>query len=299
MVEKQVSFDTIPPSVKQRVLTVSSKQASRLVNGRLVSGKRIVNRLRDESTRTAVYMISQELDRWDRYNLTLLQGMFTTPVFANRYQRCILPIHSTQSDSLKDPTYVRLWFSQKEVELKSIKDQLPLLDVAPKPIAMKASAAKAFGNKVFIVHGHDTAAKESVARFLERLSLSVVILHEKPDKGRTIIEKLLEESDIDVGYAVVLLTPDDVGKPALAEGEPSPRARQNVILELGLFLAKLGRQRVHALYKEGVEVPTDYLGVLYTPLDDAGAWQFKLATELQAVGFDIDLNKLVARDSKG
>jgi predicted nucleotide-binding protein len=294
MVEKKVNSDIIPPSVKQRVLTVSSKQASRLVNSRLVSGKRIANRLRNESTRTAVYMISQELDRWDRYNLTLLQSMFTTPVFANMYRRCILPIHSTQSDSLKDPTYVSLWFSKKELELNSIKDQLPLLDVAPKSIAVKANAAKTFGNKVFIVHGHDRAAKESVTRFLERLGLDVVILHERPDKGRTIIDKLLEESDIDVGYAVVLLTPDDVGKLASVEGEPSPRARQNVILELGLFLAKLGRQRVHALYKEGVEIPTDYLGVLYTRWDDAGAWQVKLATELQAVGFDIDLNKIVA-----
>ena len=126
------------------------------------------------------------------------------------------------------------------------------------------------------------------------MGLDVVILHERPDKGRTIIEKLLEESDIDVGYAVVLLTPDDVGKLASEEGESSPRARQNVIFELGLFIAKLGKQRVHALYKEGVEIPTDYQGVLYTPLDAAGAWQVKLAKELQAIGFDIDLNKLVA-----
>ena len=167
---------------------------------------------------------------------------------------------------------------------------------APKSTAVTAGATKSFGNKVFIVHGHDKAAKESVARFLERLDLDVVILHERPNKGRTIIEKLMEESDVDVGYAVVLLTPDDVGKLASEEGEASPRARQNVILELGLFLAKLGRQRVHALYREGVEIPTDYQGVLYTPLDDAGAWQVRLAMELKAVGFEMDLNKLIMRD---
>jgi predicted nucleotide-binding protein len=220
--------------------------------------------------------------------------MFTTSSFVNGYQACTLPIDSTAYESLQDPNYIRGWFTVKTLELESIKDQLPLFDIAPKSIAVTAGAAKSFGNKVFIVHGHDKAAKESVARFLEHLDLDVVILHERPGKGRTTIEKLLEESDIDVGYAVVLLTPDDVGKLASEEGEASPRARQNVIFELGLFLAKLGRQRVHALYKEGVEVPTDYLGVLYTPLDDAGTWQVKLAMELQAIGFGIDLNKLVA-----
>lgn len=294
MVEKKVSSDTVPPTVKQRVLTVSPKEAARLVNGRLVSGKRILNKLSGRSAGMTVFRISLELDKWDRYNFTLLQGMFITQSFAERYRTCTSSFHSTKADLLSDPSYIRGWFSLKAIELESIRDRLPLFDVAPKSITVTAGTAKSFGDKVFIVHGHDKAAKESVARFLEHLGLDVVILHEKPNKGRTIIEKLLEESDTDVGYAVVLLTPDDVGKLASEEGEPSPRARQNVIFELGLFVAKLGRQRVHALYKEGVEVPTDYLGVLYTPLDDDGAWQIKLAMELQAIGFDIDLNKLVA-----
>ena len=294
MVEEKASSDTVPPTIKNRILTVSSKQASKLVNGRLVAGKRIINKLCNISSRMAVYRISQELDRWDRYNSTLLMGMFTTPVLVSSYNGCARPFHVTEKSHLEDPDYIRGWFSSKEVELVSIKDRLPLFDIAPKSQIVKGGAAKIFGNKVFIVHGHDKTIKESVARFLEHLDLDVVILHEKPDKGRTIIEKLLEESDIDVGCAVVLLTPDDVGKSASEEGEASPRARQNVIFELGLFIGKLGKQRVHVLYKKGVEVPTDYQGVLYTPLDDAGAWQFKLAKELQAIGFDIDLNKLVA-----
>jgi len=292
MVEKQASSDAIPPGIKLRILTVSPEQASKLLNKRIVLGRRIA-RKSWETSPMPVYMAIQKLQRWDRYNSILLNGMFTTPQFVNKYNNCAAPIDRERADFLEDPRRLRVWFSLKEAELEAVKEELPLFEVALKSTAVAAGVAKSFGNKVFIVHGRDKAAKESVARFLERLNLDVVILHERPNKGRTIIEKLLEESDIDVGYAVVLLTPDDVGKLASEEGEASPRARQNVIFELGLFVAKLGRQRVHALYKEGVEVPTDYLGVLYTPLDDDGAWQIKLAMELQAIGFDIDLNKLI------
>lgn len=142
---------------------------------------------------------------------------------------------------------------------------------------------------VFVVHGRDTAARESVARFLEKLELNAVVLHEQPNKGQTVIEKF--EAHSDVGFAVVLLTPDDVG--GLASGDAlSPRARQNVILELGYFIGKLGRARVCALYKEGVEIPSDIHGIVYVPLDDAAAWRLKLAHEIRAAGIAIDLNKI-------
>jgi predicted nucleotide-binding protein len=101
--------------------------------------------------------------------------------------------------------------------------------------------------RVFIVHGHASEAKESLARFLERVGLEPIILHEQPNSGRTIIEKF--EVYADVGFAVVLLTPDDVGAPKDAPTELKPRARQNVIAELGYFYGKLSRHRVCALYK--------------------------------------------------
>lgn len=294
MVEKQASSDAIPAGVKLDILTVSPEEASKLLNKRLVLGRRIAKKSWETSP-VPVYTAIQKLQRWDRYNSVLLNVMFTTQHFVDRYNSCAVPLDRKQaSDFLEHPAHLRVWFSLKEAELEAVKEELPLFAVALKSTAVAAGAAKSFGSKVFIVHGRDEAAKESVARVLEHLGLDVVILHERPHKGRTIIEKLLEESDVGIGYAVVLLTPDDVGKLASKRGKASPRARQNVIFELGLFLAKLGRQRVHALYKEGVEIPTDYLGVLYTPLDDNGAWRMKLARELQAVGFDIDLNKLIA-----
>jgi predicted nucleotide-binding protein len=149
-----------------------------------------------------------------------------------------------------------------------------------KPIVPSAKRT----NKVFLVHGHDNDLKETVARFLMRLQLEPVILHEQPNKGRTIIEKF-EDYSI-VPYAVILLTPDDV---SYAKEDPAnlhPRARQNVVLELGFFVGRLGRDRVCAIYKGDLEIPSDYSGVLYISVNDN--WQMKLIQELKAAGFPID-----------
>lgn len=146
------------------------------------------------------------------------------------------------------------------------------------------------GDRVFLVHGRDQAMREETARFLEHLSVEVVILREQPNSGRTIIEKFIDYSD--VGFAVVLLTGDDRGG---LRDEPyesqKPRARQNVLLELGFFLGKLGRQRVCALYQDGVDIPTDYQGVAFVRIDDGGGWRLEVARELKAAGFPIDMNR--------
>ena len=97
-----------------------------------------------------------------------------------------------------------------------------------------------------------------MAKFVRNLGIKPVVLFEEPGKGQTIIEKL--ESNSDVLFAVVLLTPDDFGQ-ATEEGKLQPRARQNVVLELGYFLGKLGRANVAVLYDESVELPSDYHGV--------------------------------------
>ena len=141
---------------------------------------------------------------------------------------------------------------------------------------------------VFVVHGHADAVTLAVARFLEKLDLRPIILHEQPDIGRAVIEKF--EAHADVGFAVVLLTPDDVGGFA-SSGKLNPRARQNVILELGYFIGKLGRERVCALYTEGVEVPSDIHGVLYMPYDTENGWRLKLAHEIKTAEITADLNR--------
>ncbi|MDP3062148.1 MAG: fructose 1,6-bisphosphatase, partial [Chloroflexota bacterium] len=134
--------------------------------------------------------------------------------------------------------------------------------------------------KVLVVHGRSAGPREMVARFLEHLRLEPVILDEQPNLGQTIIEKLERLSDVD--FAVVLLTPDDGG-----------RVRQNVLLEWGFCLGRLGRRRVSALYWEGVELPSDAFGLLYIKWDQDGAWRLQLARELLAAGLRIDIRQAV------
>ncbi|MGA9108722.1 MAG: TIR domain-containing protein [Smithella sp.] len=142
--------------------------------------------------------------------------------------------------------------------------------------------------KVFVVHGHDEEAKQTVARFLEKLKLEAVVLSERPNEGRTIIEKF--EKNSDVGFAIVLLTPDDMGYSKDDHDKIRPRARQNVILELGYFVGRLSRSKVCALYKGTIEMPSDFHGVIYLPMDEAEGWKLKIASELKQAGIDVDLN---------
>jgi predicted nucleotide-binding protein len=185
-------------------------------------------------------------------------------------------------------------------KLRSIHERLELLptpmpsvDSLSTTASLATSSRKHHTNtrRVFIVHGHDDGAKETVARFISKLDLEPVVLHEQPNRGRTIIEKFEHHSD--VAFAVVLFTPADVGHPVGHAGEAKPRARQNVVLELGFFMSALRRERVCVLYKSGVELPSDYAGVLYHQMDDSGAWRFLLAREIKAAGIDVDLNKAV------
>jgi len=143
---------------------------------------------------------------------------------------------------------------------------------------------------VFVVHGRDNEAKHEVARLLERLNLKAIVLHEQPSRGKTIVEKIEYYSE--VAFAVVILSPDDVGALATEQSKLAPRARQNVILELGYMVARLGRDRVCALVKQGVEIPSDFDGVVYVSMDWNGAWRFELGRELKAAGIAVDLNAI-------
>ena len=145
-------------------------------------------------------------------------------------------------------------------------------------------------NMVFVVHGHDEGAKQTVARFLEQCGFVAVILHEQADGGRTIIEKI--EQYADVVFAIVLYTPCDIGREK-NEKRGTPRARQNVVFEHGYLIAKLGRERVCALVKQGVQTPGDIAGVVYKPMDSAGAWKTEILREMKSAGVVVDASKLL------
>lgn len=168
--------------------------------------------------------------------------------------------------------------------LKADLDDLPPAE--PGPASKARSSARS--SRIFLVHGHNEAVRETVARFLEKLGIEVIILHEQANGGRTIIEKI--EHNSDVGMAVVLLTHDDVG--GKVGGQMEPRVRQNVLLELGYFIGSLGRHKVCALRSGEVDIPTDFAGVVWT--DMSGEWKTALARELKAAGYEIDWNKIMS-----
>jgi predicted nucleotide-binding protein len=157
-----------------------------------------------------------------------------------------------------------------------------------KPVTPQRSASAK--PKVFIVHGREQLVKQEVARFVERIGLEAVILHERPNGGRTLIKKFEEES-ADITFAIVLITPDDTG--GLAGGQQNPRARQNVIFELGFFIGKLGAAKVCALVQGNVEKPSDFDAVVYVQYDGAGAWKTELARELKHAKVPFDANALI------
>jgi predicted nucleotide-binding protein len=217
-----------------------------------------------------------------------------------QYERLVGAMHlDTASINMIEPTPIEEvregLVAGRDRAIVMLEEEVGALteDLEAMPAAAGGSTeprARAASREIFVVHGHDEGARETVAGFLRKLDLSPIILHEHANEGRTIIEKF-EDKSSDAGFAVVLLTPDDVGGTDATKLQP--RARQNVILELGYFVAKLGRKRVCALKKGDIEVPTDYIGVGYVNLDLKGGWRLELAREIKAAGIDVDLNKAV------
>jgi len=152
---------------------------------------------------------------------------------------------------------------------------------------------RTISNNIFIVHGKNKEMKVSVARTLEKLGLKPIILHEQPNQGKTIIEKFEEYSN--VGFAIILLSPDDIGYPKEYNNSDAKfRARQNVIFEFGYYVGKIGRENVIALYLENdnFEMPTDLSGILYIPYDKNDVWKYKLVEELQNSGYTVSKDKV-------
>lgn len=162
---------------------------------------------------------------------------------------------------------------------------------APKSVSTAVSAQN--DDRVFVVYGHDTGSRDALELMLLRMNLKPVILSNMAPEGKTIIEALMANAN--VKYAVILLTPDDEGHRANHPDEKKSRARQNVVLELGMFLTALGRERVAILHKGNLELPSDISGLIYIPFQNSvQEAKNKLAASLQKAGFYIDINSLSA-----
>jgi predicted nucleotide-binding protein len=272
-------------------LTISGLEADKQLASRIDLGKKLLSTViisSDDYKR-----VEHEHKLWHEYNIELLRRIFDSDELSKEYSFWGAAFFA---ESLSE----QIKFLSQDIDthvtrLESIKERLPLYPEAPglsrvtptTPTELAASTTR----KVFLVHGADHGVKEAVARYLMKLNLDPIVLHEQPNLGDTIIEKLERESP--VAFSVVLLTCDDKAYPISDTSLLKSRARQNVVFELGFFIGKLGRGKVCALYVEGVELPSDFHGVVYIPYDAAGAWKLLLARELKASGLDIDLNNAV------
>ncbi|MDO1509311.1 MULTISPECIES: nucleotide-binding protein [unclassified Neisseria] len=157
------------------------------------------------------------------------------------------------------------------------------------PSTFKSNGSK---EKVFVVHGHDENAREQLELILHKLGLEPFVLQNTGGSGLTIIEALENEigSATKTKFGIVLLTPDDLGY-SQSEGSENikPRARQNVVLEMGMLLSSIGRRNVAILQKGYLETPSDAQGILYIPFNKHVKETVpKLADRLQASGFELD-----------
>lgn len=171
--------------------------------------------------------------------------------------------------------------------IETLEEKVRLSSLNQEPAEIERSSAS---REIFIVHGHNTSIRDQVSIALMKLKLTPIILQDQPNQGNTVIEKFEKYSD--VGFAVVLLTADDHGN-SKNSSVLNLRARQNVIFELGYFFGKLKRSRVCVLYEKGVELPSDFLGIVYIPYDEAGQWQRQLIKELNAAKYEFDAYSLI------
>lgn len=143
--------------------------------------------------------------------------------------------------------------------------------------------------KIFVVHGRNLNMRDKVSSLLGKLKLDYVILETEHNSGATVIEKFLREAK-DCRYAVVLFSADDIGKLNSETTKIRNRTRQNVILELGYFLAQVGRKNIIILHEanKDIEKPSDFDGIVYEPFDDFGAWKGKLLKEMKRANIYID-----------
>ena len=150
-------------------------------------------------------------------------------------------------------------------------------------------------NKVFIVHGHSHGMLRDVEAFVRKIGIEPVVLIDEPNKGQTVIEKF--ERNADVAFAIVLFSPDDLGRAVTdSPGSEKHRPRQNVVLELGFFIGKLGRNNTVLIVDETKSVewenPSDYAGVIPIHYSSGlSAWHLDLMKELRAAGITFDWNK--------
>ena len=219
---------------------------------------------------------------------TFVRNVMPESSWIERIENIRWPSFRRWTNGTLDSAFVRAWSARKTEfigVLNSIRNEIEFYTVDSVDVKSVIRS-----DKVFVVHGHNEMMKFAVSNMITKIGLNPIILHEQPNKGRTIIEKF-EKLSQDIGFAIILLSADD------KVTDITYRARQNVIFELGYFIAKLGRENVVALYDTSsgeIETPGDISGVIYEPYDNPnGSWRLEVVQELQSAGFSVDANSLI------
>lgn len=276
-------------------LTVTRDEAKSRLQERVEKGLELKQRQVD--TREAFEALSNDYSKWNAFNSELLRRLFTNEELASEYDYWGVALIATREPSLGEKIADLYKDVDKKIHrLDSIIERLELIPIS-KGIAISSSPEEAAptharSKKVFVVHGRDEVAKTSLEVFLHEIGLEPVVLHRQADEGMTIIEKFEKHSD--VGYAFILLTPDEIAYLASEDIKPDSerakefRARPNVIFEFGYFAGKLGRSRVCCLYTGSVALPSDVSGMIYKRYDrSVEEVAYSIIKDLRASGYSI------------
>ena len=281
---------------KTAELTMTRDEAKAKLQDRIEKGmelKRV-----QVNTPQSYEIAKNEYSKWNSFNAELLKRMFTTEELSTEYSWWGVVAMSMGRPSLGE----QIAKLNKDVDDKihRIDSIIERLELFPLTSALQSEAEDANldagppsrSKRVFVVHGHDEVAKTNLEVFLHEIGLEPVVLHRQADEGMTVIEKFEKHSD--VGYAFILLTPDEVAYLKADAEKPDEqrkkenRARPNVIFEFGYFVGKLGRARVCCLYTGDVALPSDVHGMIYkrfgNSIDEVA---YSIIKDLKASGYAI------------
>jgi predicted nucleotide-binding protein len=276
------------------VLTISNSDFVSKLEKRIEIGNDLLNR--SVVNQNELTEAQSDFRLWTDYNFEMLKQVFNieTNDYMYSYNHAGYGIIGQIGEVEGKPiqTFKNL-VKYKLDNIKSLLTRAELIKsqfVHDKPISLETPKTAISKIEVFVVHGHDESAKNKTARFIEKLGLKPIILHEQASGSKTVIEKI--EAYSNVGFGIVLYTPCDVGSKKEEKPDLKNRARQNVVFEHGFLIGKIGRENVCALVKGEIETPNDISGVVYVKMDDEDAWHLKVARELRNSGYSIDMNKL-------
>ena len=289
---------TAQPTPSPLELLVSREEAKIRLQDRIKSGADL--RSAQVASLETYGSLKREYDKWNSFNSLLLEQLFSNKSLASEYDAYVGAIFMRlDSPSLAEEIHDTFEeIDQKTHRLDSIIGRLELIPLArtgqvQKNLTDLSTKSEARTKKVFVVHGRDEIAKTTLELFIREMGLEPVVLHRQADEGLTLIEKFEKHSD--VGYAFILLTPDEVAYLATedkledSKRKKERRARPNVIFEFGFFVGKLGRARVCCLYTGEVTLPSDLNGLVYkryvANVEEVG---ISIQRDLKAAGYTLN-----------